>query len=92
MIQDDEIISLMLTVGVLTFIFINRSRLKQLLSSGIFIFGFYFFLFGRVLTILEGIFLGELLNLIEHVCYVISSVLLLIWCWKVFEKNEVVGK
>lgn len=87
MMQENEIISLMLGISILILIFINRLKVKQLLFSGIFLSGFYFLLIGIVLTVLEGFFLPDILNLLEHACYSISSVFLLIWCWKVFKQN-----
>ena len=89
MIQQNEIVSLLLCMGVLFFILINRSQITRLPSSGIFVFGFYIFTLGRIFTILEGVFLEDFLNLLEHACYTISSVLLLIWIWNVFgNKNR----
>jgi len=77
----------MLGISILILILIYRLKLKQLLFSGIFLAGFYFCLIAGVLTILEGFFLPDILNLLEHACYAICSVLLLIWCWKVFKEN-----
>ena len=88
MIQENEIVSLLLCIGVLSFILINRSQIKRLPSSGIFVYGFYVFTLGRFFTILEGFFLEDILNMLEHACYAVSSLLLLIWFWNVFKNNE----
>ena len=88
MIQENEIVSVLLCMGVLYFILMNRLQLKRLPSSNIFVSGFLIYMLGRIFAVLEGLFLGDILNLLEHACYATSSVLLLIWLWYVFKKNE----
>ena len=88
MIQESEVVLLLLGVGVLIFILGNRRRLRRLPASKILIAGFYTLLAGWVLTILEGFFWEELLNFLQHTCYTGSSVLVAIWCWRVFGKEE----
>ncbi len=88
MIQENEIVMLMLGIGVMVFVLLNRSRLKKIPFSGIIITAFYVVLAGWGLTVLEGFFWGDILNFIEHLCYIASAVLMLAWCWKVFVKTE----
>jgi len=83
-IFENEVVMLLLGVGVLTFILGNRSRLKQLTASKILIVAFYLLLAGWVLTVLEGFFWEGILNFVEHLCTAVSSVLVAVWCWKVF--------
>jgi hypothetical protein len=84
MIQDNEIIMLLIGIGVLIFIIGNRQQLRRFIFSEILILGFYLTLAGWILTILEGFFFKDLLNLIEHACYAGSSVSVAFWCYKVF--------
>ncbi len=88
MMQENEVVTLLLGVGTLIFILGNRRQLKRLPASKILIAGFCALLAGWVLTILEGFFLQELLNFLEHTCYAGSSVLVAAWCWRVFGKEE----
>ena len=83
-IFENEVVMLLLGVGVLTFILGNRARLKQLTASKILIVAFYLLLAGWVLTVLEGFFWEGILNFVEHLCTAVSSVLVAAWCWKVF--------
>lgn len=83
-IFENEVVMLLLGVGVLTFILGNRARLKHLAASKILIVGFYVLLAGWVLTVVEGFFWEGLLNYLEHLCYAVSSVLVAVWCCKVF--------
>jgi len=88
MIHENEVVMLLLGVGVLIFILTSRLRLKQLPSSNIIIAAFYVAFASWVLTVLEGFFLEELLNYLEHICYAVSSILLAGWCWKVFGSKK----
>jgi len=88
MIQENEVVTALLGIGVLIFIIANRLQLKRLPASGILIAGFYVLLTGWILTVLEGFFLGKLLNFLEHICYAGSAALVAAWCWKVFGKKE----
>lgn len=83
-IFENEVVMLLIGVGVLIFILTSRPRLKCLPASNILIAGFYVLLVGWVLTVLEGFFCERLLDCLEHMCYAVSSVLVAIWCWKVF--------
>lgn len=84
MIQENEIVMLILGLGVLIFILGNRSQLKRLPSSRWLILAFYVLLAGWALTVLEGFFWGLVLNYLEHTCYATGAVLVAAWCWKVF--------
>ncbi len=83
MLQSHEIISLLLLVGVLLFALYQRNGLNELPARWLLLMSFVALLFGRVFTIAEGFFLGELFNALEHVCYAASSLLLLWWCARV---------
>jgi len=83
-IFENEVVMLLIGVGVLIFILTSRPQLKRLPASNVLIVGFYVLLVGWVLTVLEGFFWEQLLDHLEHMCYAVSSVLVAIWCWKVF--------
>lgn len=84
MIQENEIVMLLIGVGVLIFIINNRVQFKRLPKWKIITTAFYVLFGGWVLTVIEGFFWNELFNLFEHICYAASSVLVAAWCWKVF--------
>ncbi len=77
-----------LGLGVLIFVLADFERLKLLPNAKILIASFGTLFLGWVLTILEGFFLGDASNLIEHICYFSSGALLLVWCWKSFGKKR----
>jgi hypothetical protein len=84
MFQENELVMLLLGVGVLIFTMGNRFTLKRLPASKILCTGFYMLLAGWILTVLEGFFWKGVLNYLEHMCYAGSSLLMAVWCWKVF--------
>jgi hypothetical protein len=84
MIQENEIVMLLIGVGVLIFIVKNRVQFKRLPEWKILTMAFYVLLVGWVLTVIEGFFWKAIFNLLEHICYASSSVLVAAWCWKVF--------
>lgn len=85
MVQENEVIMLLLYIGVLIFIQANRSRLlDQIPSNRTLLAGFYFLVVSSFLTVLEGLLWGDELNLLEHGCYAASAILIAVWCWQVF--------
>ena len=88
MIASNEVIGLVLAIAVLIFYLWNRSRLHELPAFGILLAAFLSLLAGLVLTILEGVLWQETLNLLEHVGYAVSALLLALWCWFVFGKRR----
>jgi len=92
MIQENEVVMLLLGVGVSLFILGNRSQLRRLPASTILIAGFHVLLAAWVLTVLEGFFWKDILNFVEHLCYAATSVLVAVWCWKVIGREAREGR
>ena len=59
MIQQNEIVMLILGLGVLIFILGKRSQLKRFPSSKILVLGFLVLLAGWALTVMESFFWGK---------------------------------
>jgi len=88
MIQENEFMVFLLGLGAVIFSQANRSRLRHVPSPGILLAGIYVLVAGSLLAILEGFFLQDALNFIEHVCYAVSATLIAVWCWKTFGRRE----
>jgi hypothetical protein len=84
MIQGNELIMLLLAIGCAAFIVVNRKKVHRIPEAGTLLSAFGILLAGYGLTILEGLLWKEALNMVEHVCYAASSVLMTVWCWKIF--------
>jgi hypothetical protein len=88
MIRENEIIMLLLGIGVLIFILGNRSSIQRVPGWKILVAGFFVQLFGWLLTVLEGFFLKGILNYLEHICYAVSALLVAFWCLKACRVKE----
>ena len=83
MIQEDEVIMFTLGLGILFFILVNRFQMKRIPEHKLLLSAYTIVLLAWILTILEGFFLGRLLNFFEHACYAVSGSVMALWCWKV---------
>jgi len=88
MIRENEIILLILGVGVLVLIVANYTRLKRYPSTNTLIAGFCFNLLGWSLTNLEGFIWEETLNFAEHLCYFAGALCLAAWVWSAKALDE----
>lgn len=89
MVQENEIIMAVLSLGVLTFIYLNDVHLKRVEAFKFLYAGFCAFSAGWVLTVLENFFYESLLNSLEHMSYAVGAILVAVWCWKVFGRVKV---
>jgi uncharacterized membrane protein len=90
--MENEIVMLLIGVGVLIFVLGSRARLKSLPASNILIAGFYVLLASWTVTVLEGFFWEGVLNYIEHGCNAVSALFVAVWCWKVFGRGNPIRK
>lgn len=88
MIQENELIMLLLGLGVLIFLIANLSQLRRIPESTLLIASYVVLLFGWVLTVAEGFLLSRVINFMEHLCYAVSSVLLALWIWKICKSGK----
>ena len=84
MIQQSEMILLLLGVAVLIYIIRIRHQIKRIPAWQTLSWAYFVLIVGWLLTILEGFFWKDFLNLLEHACYAGCSVLMAVWCWAVF--------
>ena len=89
MIQGNEIVMLVIGIAVFTFSLVYAEEVKRIPQWTILLLAFYILLVAWTVTIVEGFFWATALNYLEHLCYVCSSLLLVVWCWKVSFGNKV---
>ena len=92
-IQANEVINLLLSLGVLIFILANYAKLKHLPAVRILLAGFCVLLAAEVLTNVEGFWpkdspKNSFFNLLEHICYAGSALLIAFWCRTVFGRKR----
>ena len=88
MIQQNEVLTLLVGMGVAFFIWFNRHRIIQIPGSSWLLFSFSALLTGWTITLVEGFVLPDLMNALEHICYMASSIAAAVWCWVVLVKGE----
>ena len=79
---------LLLSIGVLIFILVNRRLVMRIQAARLLVAAFCVLLAGYVFTVFEGLYREDLFNFLEHACYAGSSVLIALWCIKVFKPKE----
>jgi hypothetical protein len=76
MIYTNEVVMLILGLGVFWFVMHNK-HWKLLLYT------FYFLMAGWFFTVIEGFILMPFFNLLEHVSYTVSAIIMAMWCYKI---------
>lgn len=83
---------LLLAIGVLIFILVNRRLVMRIQAARLLVAAFCVLLAAYVLTVPEDPApqenLRDLLDFLEHLCYAANSVLIALWCIKVFKRKE----
>jgi hypothetical protein len=88
LIEEAELIVLLLGLGVGIFIIINYSKIKEIPKLGILLTSLTFFSIGWGFTVLEGFLYPDVLNLMEHLCYTLGSLAIVIWILKADKEEE----
>ena len=83
MIQENELLMMLLGIGTLVLIWTNYSKIRRFEGVHLFVCAFFFMLTGWVLTILESMFLYEFFNFFEHTCYLVGSIFISCWVWRI---------
>ena len=88
MLHENEVVMLLLGVGNFIFITLNKRQIKRINAWKVLISSYYLLLAGWIFTILEGYILENFLNLLEHICYAASAIMLTYWCWKTLNRRQ----
>jgi hypothetical protein len=83
MLKENEVVMLFLGICVLVLIFINKEQARKIQGWRIIFSSYCLLLSGWLFTVLEEIILPDMINFLEHACYLISALLLSIWAWKI---------
>jgi hypothetical protein len=79
MFEENEIINLILGLASFVIVF-YETRKKVIPDFKLFLAGFVFIVLARVFTVVEVLFLGHILNILEHLCYALSACLFAAGC------------
>lgn len=88
MIQQNEMITFLVGSGVALFIWLNRRRIVQIPGSTWLLLSYSTLFAGWTITLVEGFVLPDLMNTLEHMCYMASSMAAAGWCWTVLVQRR----
>ncbi len=82
MFQENEIIEFVISFGILIFVLVNASHLREIIPRfRFFLLGFLCLFFSEICTNLEAVAWPEFLNFCEHAGYALSTYFLAVWCF-----------
>lgn len=76
---ENEVIMLVISIFALIFIFFGFNDIKKVKGYKILLLSFFVFFSSTVFTVLESYFLGTFLNYLEHICNLVSLILIFYW-------------
>lgn len=79
MIQQNELVVSICSIGMLIFLLSYRKYLWRVPGSRLVLGAYSLLVAGWVLTVLEGFFWPNILNLLEHLCHTTSSIMVVLW-------------
>lgn len=82
MYETFELFTLLTGVAIVLLIPLFRKAIAQEPFSRSLLAGFFFFILSRFFTVFEGLFLENLFNHLEHLCYLAFSLALFQWVLK----------
>lgn len=88
MIQENEFITFMICLGVLIFFTVNYQKLRKISGSRMLFISFTLYTCGWFFTVIEGIIFEEIFNFIEHICYISSSGVMVVWIVILFWRKK----
>lgn len=83
MIQENELIMLVLGLGLYFVVAAYKTQFRLIPGWNILLFAYRILLAAWFFTVLEGFFLAGAFNLLEHFCYAGSAVMMVFWCRRV---------
>lgn len=89
MLKENEVVMLILGIGVLFLILMNIQQVKKIRFWILLSLSYFLLLMGWLFTVVEGFIFESLLNYLEHISYFASAVLMTIWCIKATARVKV---
>jgi hypothetical protein len=91
MMHENEIIMLLLGIIIFFFILKNKLQIRRIYAWKLLLSSYGLLFAGWIFTVLEGFLLESYLNILEHLSYSCSAIILAFWCWKVVYRSKVEG-
>jgi len=87
-IYENEVAMLLICIGVFIFIITKRGDYKRVPHWKLILTSFYMFFGAVILTVVEEYIFKNVLNILEHLLYLCSSFIILLWCWVTFRYDK----
>ena len=84
----NEVAMLLLCIGVFVFIINKRKECKRIPHWGLLLTSFCIFFAAVICTVAEEVIFPDSLNILEHVLYMCSSFMIMLWCWMIFRYRK----
>lgn len=88
MLYANELIMLILGTGVLFLTLLNNSKIRRIYAWRMLSLAFYFMMAGWLFTILEGFFAEKFINILEHISYSASALIMAAWCRQISRNKQ----
>lgn len=88
MYQENEIVTLLITLGIGFFFWANRKSIVQVQAWYMLLVSYLFYFVSTCFTVLEGYIWPTALNLLEHLFILLFSIVFLLWCWQIGYRKE----
>jgi len=82
MVHVSELIMLILGAGVLYLTILYKPIIRRFYAWKLLLLAFYYMMAGWIFTMLEGFFMEQFINILEHISYSASAVIMAVWCWQ----------
>jgi len=87
-VRSNELIIALLNTILLIFIIVVFEQIKKIAFWKPLILAIICFFVASILSVVEGFFFGRLLNIMEHIFYTFSAIMITLWCFLLFLKGE----
>lgn len=88
MIHENEIIMLLLGASIFLFIMRNHVWFSQIKAWKVIRTAYTILLLGWLFTVLEEYIFNNIFNWAEHICYALSSIILVMWFLRVIKTKK----
>ena len=88
MFDENEVAMLLLCFGVFIFIMTKHRECRRIPHWALILGSFCIFFIAVICTVAEGVIFPVSLNILEHVLYVCSSFMIMLWCWMIFRGGK----
>jgi 4-hydroxybenzoate polyprenyltransferase len=87
--HENEILVLLLSFAVLSFVVLYRRELKRLPAWRVLVCAFAFGILAWLSTVVEHFLFPTFFNVIEHFAYALNGIFLAAWCFMGFHRGTV---